>query len=507
MRSLLLVSALSLAACADNTPASGALSAPSGGDITRGVTQGGAQDIARFRAIVQQGQIPALSTLDATGFLAEHALDLPPATCGESVCLNPMLAVAPRFDGGNWTMGFVALSTRVDPAARPRRPLHLVALVEDTDAALGDGAVQAELTRLFRSLRADDRVSLVEVGARAAQGLRAATPSEASAWRPAAGTSARVALYEGLAAARALSGAVEGADARVLLITTGRNDAGAGDDARVIALGEAMAREGVAISVVGVGADFTERVPAALGSLGAGTYAYAQDRSDLGDVLQREGQTTLFPLATSFSMRLTPAPGYSVGRVYGARRAVIKDGYVLLESPALFVGAREGAQDVAGGRRGGGAGLFVELVANTSARVGREAPAFTAEATWRDADTGQMRSTRVEQRNGLEPGQNPPDSMWPEFSDEGRSKAFMALNMFLALRASVSFYDAGDCARAQGVIDMMDTSVELWRRRRPDPDIDADATLMLRLRENLRTQCRAVDPVQPRNFSGGCFYS
>jgi len=98
MRSLLLVSALSLAACADNTPASGALTAPSGGDITRGVTQGGAQDIARFRAIVQQGEIPSLSTLDATGFLAEHALDLPPATCGVGIWLgtNPFAKCAIR---------------------------------------------------------------------------------------------------------------------------------------------------------------------------------------------------------------------------------------------------------------------------------------------------------------------------------------------------------------------------------------------------------------------------
>jgi len=97
--------------------------------------------------------------------------------------------------------------------------------------------------------------------------------------------------------------------------------------------------------------------------------------------------------------------------------------------------------------------------------------------------------------------------MWPEFSDENRAKAFMALNMYLALRAAVVFYDSGDCARAQGVIDMMNTSVDLWRARRPDPDIEADAQLMDRLRTNLLGRCRSVEPVQPRNFSGGCFYS
>ena len=504
----LIACALLASACADSTAAGSLNGAPST-EVTRGVTQGGAQDIARFRAVVQQGAIPAPSTLSDTGFLAEHALDLPPATCGESVCLNPMLAVAPRFDGGNWTMAFVALSTRVDPAARPRRPLHLIAVLEDTSPVLGDAGVQAELSRLFGVLQPDDRVSLVEVGARAETRLRGVTPEVARGWRSGISVASGVALYEGLAAARSLAGAVDGADARVLLLTTGRNDAGVTDESRVVALGEALAREGVGISVVGLGADFSSRVPEALGSLGAGTYAYAEDRADLGDILQREAQTTLFPFASAFSLRLTPAPGYTVGRIYGARRAVLKDGYVLLEAPALFVGARAGAQDVAGGRRGGGAGLFVELLANSAlaSRVGRGASAFTAEASWIDVATGETRRTRVEQRNGLEPAQNPPDTMWPEFSDEARGKAFMALNVYLALRASVAFYDAGDCARAQGVLDMMDTSVELWRRRRPDPDIDADAALMSRLRENLRGVCRAVEPVQPRTFSGGCFYS
>ena len=43
---------------------------------SRGVTQGGAQDIGRFRAIVEDGEVPAPDTLDPVGFFAEHAVDL-----------------------------------------------------------------------------------------------------------------------------------------------------------------------------------------------------------------------------------------------------------------------------------------------------------------------------------------------------------------------------------------------------------------------------------------------
>lgn len=514
MRSALLaITTLLTVACASSDATLSEGGGGSNTEVTRGVTQGGAQDIARFRSIVQSGGIPAPETLDATGFLAEHAFDLPPATCGASVCVNPMLAVAPRFDGGNWTMGFVALSTAVDPSARARRPLHLVVVLEESDVILAAPGLREGVARLMRSLRPEDRVSLVSAGSTARVRYQGASPSEASFPSDTLGWRRDVALYEALATARTVATGLQGftGDTRVLLLTTGRANAGAaaGDAARIIALGEGMARAGVALSVVGMGESYDERVPMALGSIAAGTYAYAMNATDLGDILDNEARTSLFPLATDFVMTVTPARGYRVGRIYGARRAVVKDGNAVLESPALFIGSREGSRDVAGGRRGGGGGLFIELIADATMApsVGANANAFTVEATWRNADTGVGERTGTAQRNGLAPGQNPADSMWPEFSDENRGKAFMALNMYLALRASVTFYDAGDCARAQGVIDMMDTAVELWRRRRPDPDIDADAQLMERLRTNLLGQCRAVEPIQPRNFSGGCFYS
>src|SRR5690606_12731760 len=84
---------------------------------SKAVIQSGPQDIGEFRAIVEQGNIPALSVLDERGFFAEHKIDLPPADCGSSLCVHPMLAVAPRFDGGNWTMAFVGMNSSVDAAS------------------------------------------------------------------------------------------------------------------------------------------------------------------------------------------------------------------------------------------------------------------------------------------------------------------------------------------------------------------------------------------------------
>jgi Ca-activated chloride channel family protein len=503
-RILTLASVAMFAACADQS-GPGSLAAPPTLMGTRGVSQGGPQDIAQFRTIVAAGAVPSPSTLDATGFFAEHALDLPPATCGSAVCLNPMLAVAPRFNGGNWTMGFVALSTAVDPETLPRAPLHLVVAVTTSAAYSG---LNRGLASVFAGLRADDRVSLIVPGEYPRLAVHGARPDDPRLTVVAPGAALEGALYETLAEASHAIESIEGftGASRVILVTSGASSRFAADGARIVALGEAMVRRGVALSVIGAGRNYDATVPAALGSLGAGTYAYATSDTDMENILRAEGETRLTPLAVDFRLRVTAAPGYHIGRIYGVRRAKVDGGVAVLDAPALFIGSRMGARDVGGGRRGGGGGLFVELIADASVSVGRDMPAFRAEAVWRDPRDGAMAMSSTEARNALAPGQNP-DGMWPAFSDEGRAKAFMMLNMYLALNASVRFYDDGDCARAQGVIDMMDTSVEVWNRRLPDPDLEADAQLLQSLRNNLATRCRATTPVLPITYSLGCFYS
>lgn len=505
---LTLLTTMLLAACADSSATVDGANSPSL-DVSRGVTTGGAQDIARFRSIVAQGQVPAPTTLDETGFFAEHALDQPPATCGQTLCVNTLLAVAPRFDNSNWTMGYVTLSTAVDPATRDRPPLHMVVVIEDSDLVSGwETGIRDALRRMAANLRATDRVTVILAG-RTPRTVRRLVDAHDASWVDAISYSrGNAGLYDGLAAADdAIAAAGPSWSSHVLLLTTGRANAGITQPSRILALAEGIARGGTSISVVGFGDPYAPDVPTALGAMGAGGYAYAANATDLSNILDAEGQTTLYPLATSLALRVTPAPGYRIGRVYGARRLTLQGGAAVLDAPALFIGTRMGSRDVGGGRRGGGSGIFVELipVSSEATSIGPNAPAFHVEATWRSAE-GRMEQFSGDQANSLAPGRNP-DAMWPVFSDATQGKVFMMLNMFLALKASVGFYDVGDCARAKGVVDMMQTAADGWLRRYPDPDLSADQDLLERLRSNLDTQCHAAAPVQPRGwFEGGCFF-
>ena len=471
------------------------------------VSQGGAQDFAQFRSIVESGGVPSPDVLDEVGFFAEHAMDLPPAACGHDLCVHPMLAVAPRFDDGTWTMSFFAMNTSVDPDTLERPLLHLVVAIEQSSSVVGwSSYIATGLSKLAEGLQAEDRISLVSFGTTSETVLSGVAPDAAalSSGISTITTTSWTSPYEGLVGAQRAIDDIEAFDGahRILMITTGRADGGITDLDLIVGLGEAIAKQGVALGVVGVGQDYEATIPVALGSLGAGTYSYAPTYADLEEVLRIEGETTLFPLATDFSLTLTPSEGYKIGRIYGVKRAYGDADKAVLQLPALFIGQRKGSHDVGGGRRGGGGGLFIELLTDEGAlSIGPQKPALHVSASWTEA-AGDVNVSEA-LVNSLAPGQKPA-AMWPTFSQPDYGKAFMMLNMYLAFRSSVSFYDAGDCNRAIGVIDMMGPSVDGWQAEYDDPDIADDYKLMLMLRNNLMNKCVSAKPIKPVSAPLGC---
>jgi hypothetical protein len=83
----------------------------------------------------------------------------------------------------------------------------------------------------------------------------------------------------------------------------------------------------------------------------------------------------------------------------------------------------------------------------------------------------------------------------------------MMLNLFLVLRNATEFHAAGDCARAQGVIDMVVPTVYRFQSVYDDPDLWADLDLVSALRANLGRVCTTIAPIEPREvFYGSCMF-
>jgi len=464
--------------------------------------------VANFRAIVDAGLVPAPEVLEPVSFFAEHALELPPADCGDALCVHASLAVASRFAGGNWTMAFVGMNTALERSALAAAPVH-VALVIDETAPLWriGGAVRTALLALVAALRPIDRVTLVPVRRDSAEPVLVSAAPDAAELAAAiralytAPTDA-AANYEGLAiGADALDGSPPGTLRHLVFLTSGAADSGVTSHARIVALVEAMAQSGVSVSVLGAAldADYDARLPAALGALGAGRYVRARSLEALTAALQLEGERVVAPIATEVTLEFVPARGYRVGRAYGAPSALVDPTRVAIAAPLLFLGHGDDARGLGGI---GAAGLFVELIGDSAAVIDAGAPAYTASATWRTA-SGEPHSRTLVVVNSLAPGENPPDAV-ARFGDSSRGKPYVMLNLYLALHFVADFYARGDCPAALGLADQVMPGVERWQLGGARPDIAADLRLLSRLRENVARPCAGRAPVAPDDFAGGC---
>jgi Ca-activated chloride channel family protein len=404
-------------------------------------------------------------------------------------------------------MAFVALNTALDPQSLPRAPRHLILVIEDTQRTRPTISSLSTITdALEPALRADDRVSVIVAGEQASLLADSVPRAELGALAFSVAPGLKVDLYYALSTARELALATDDALVdRIVLFTSGVTDTGIHQPQPFVDLAQSLAESGVAISTIGMGADYRGEIPTLLADIGSGNYYFVQNTVDLGNAVVVETETAFVPLARNLELTVEAQAGYRIGRIHGARRAVVSETTAVLSTPTLYLGAREGASDLSSGRRGGGGGWFVELRADVLPGEGPAEPAdaFVLRANYDDAQAGGpiARSSKLVTPLGV--GQNP-DPTAPFFSDADRAKAFMMLNMYLALKAAVSLYEAGECSRALGVEQMMTQSYEYWAAVYADADIDADWLLLRRLTHVIDMNCD-LEPVKPVEIDAGCF--
>ena len=207
--------------------------------------------------------------------------------------------------------------------------------------------------------------------------------------------------------------------------------------------------------------------------------------------------TGLVPLARNLKLTLTAAPGYRIGPVYGAPDAQVEGRSAVLSSPVSYVGARtDGSSNMQPGRRGGGGGWFVQLLADDTATAVPYSPAdaFTLGIEYDDALSGERVTAAQQLQTPFGVGQNPPPQQ-PYFSDAERGKPFMMLNLYLALATTTRLANGNECGAARAIEPIMRADWQTFIQIHPDPDIDADFRLLSQLTANIEKTCR--EPIPP----------
>ncbi|HWO24753.1 MAG TPA: VWA domain-containing protein [Kofleriaceae bacterium] len=488
------------AACAGS--AGDSASPGAGDDGGGGVSFGGAQDIGEFRSILDRGEIPGPSTLDANGFFNEHFAPPPPATCGGKLCITSGLSVGRAWlDDSHQATLQVAISTNVDPSTYTRLPMRLVVVVDHSGSMAQDGRlekVKLGLGTLIDNLKDEDRLAIlsfddvVTVDAPFAQTLnRAALKTAVSQLQPRGGTN----IHDGLKAGLDLLGDAPPSDRqnRVIFLSDGLATVGNTSTPAIIEMATSKITRGIGLTTIGVGNDFDAPLMRGLAERGAGNFYYVEDAAAAGEVFHDELDYFMSPLALELELKVTAAEGWEMRGAVGSSlwQSVARSGSMSI--PAVFLASRTSqTPDPNGGRRGGGSMIFINLVA-TGASPGRVADLRLSYRL--PGSTERVTDTAVLDYSA-DPNATPDE---PHLSYAAMAERFAMYNMFLGLHAATQYAGAShDCAAA--ALSATRRAGKAWLvEHEADQDLAADLMLVEQFLANL-----AERGAQPDGSLAGC---
>jgi Ca-activated chloride channel family protein len=494
-----------LAACALGSDAGDAPPLPGGN-----VGFGGAQDLGVFRNILEDGEIPGPNTLDATGFFAEHFVSLPPADCGQSICLQSMLSVGQSWiDDGYQAVLAVALNTPEAPAAVDPKPLDLVVVVDTSGSMVEDdriGYVKQGLDLLIDQIGAEDRMALVTYSNEVAIGADFAPVGETgpvddttlAAWREDmhAKVDALVAdgatnLHGGLEAGFELALAAREIhperSQRVILLSDGQPTAGETGTGTIILMAEGYIENGIGLTTIGVGRDFNLELMSGLAERGAGNFYFLEDPQAIQEVFTEELAYFVEPLALSLTIEVRAVGGNTIEEVSGTRLWVAEGNVGSMHLPAVFRASRTGDEPgEGGGRRGGGGTLFLRMQPGAATIAG---PIAEVRMRYRAPDgpdgenTGEYIEQAIDVANPASPDITPEDAY---YSHTAMVKQYAMYNLYLGLRGASeqAAYSKYNCALER--LRDLDAHAETWNLEHQDDDIAADRELIALFMANLR---------------------
>lgn len=469
--SLLLSLGLALGGCG---------SSESGVDGTQGgsgLTPVGVQDYGLFKSILTAGQLPGPETLDQVGFFAEHKIGTPPTSCAGTVCTAAELgSMANMISGSGCTLIRLAFGTPLDPQSLPRPAVDVAVIAEDSIAG---SSLTEGLRTLINGLEDSDTISLLGDGQLLADhtsgAARAALAAKVGTFQFGSGS----ALYDQLRLAMdTLGPALAGRHRRVILLSSGLSvttDSLSRD--RAGRLGQSFAEGGGGISVIEMSSASNAAGGVFLKNLAdqsAAVFYHVSSPSELPDLFKREIEYSLIPVATQVKVQLRAGSSWQLREAFGIspRSVTLASQQGQIDIAALTVAWRKTASGSGADRRGGGGGLFVEVLPRLTADP-RERPSTVADLdvsyTLPGVPGRQAQTLKVVSQDG--PGELLPSG---RFASPAVEKGFVVLNLYVALRMAAQRTQVGDLSGAYGILANVDDKVRIWETSHPDPEIRDD---------------------------------
>jgi Ca-activated chloride channel homolog len=447
---------------------------------------GGEQDFAYFRAQLDRGIVPHPDVLQASGFFAEHHTPLPPADCGEALCLHPMLGVAPDLLGGSARHVLqIGMNTPIvlDPEDRPDLDITLSIDVSGSMSADNRiGYVRRGLDLMLDELFDDDRVAIIVYSSDARVLMPMTRVGDAReqihAHIESLHASGMTALYAGLELAyqQAQAHYDSEREARVVMLSDGEANVGPSSNEEIIAMSRGYNAEGIGLTTIGLGNSFNVELMRGLAEQGDGNYYYVGDAVDVQDVFTTEVHSFMVPVARDVLVEVDEGRTYRFERAWGTPRWESRDDGGELDLPAVFAAHRVSHDDTTegGGRRGGGSALLLELSPRAEpADDLDQAHVASIRFSYTDPELGERVEREIDVNLPHHPLEVPEEGTF----GPGRAvimKSFAMLHAYLALKQACELFHDG---RSEDALDLLATArhrLEPFEARLNDGEGDED---------------------------------
>ncbi|MBI4612245.1 MAG: VWA domain-containing protein [Planctomycetes bacterium] len=306
--------------------ASGYVAAPSPTGATAGATAGGEQNIGLARQTIASGSVPRPGSFSAEGLFSEHDIATEGRAADRVLSLRPGLALLRLPDSeAPSAIIQVGMASNVDLSTFRRRPQNLAVVVDRSGSMSGEKikAVRRALHRLVDQLGPEDSLALVLFDSSAEVVLESAPVEEKGTIEELVdeieadgSTDIEEGLRLGYEEVSRGAGRAGRAD-RVILFTDALPNTGRTDEESFLALARSGAKEGIGLTVFGVGLDLGWELARAISELEGGNYFYLEDADRIGTVFDRDLDLLVTPIAYRLRLAVEPAPGFRTAAVYG----------------------------------------------------------------------------------------------------------------------------------------------------------------------------------------------
>ncbi len=465
--------------------AGGAGGAGNGTDSGSNVNLSGSQDFGYFRRQLADGQVPRPGTFDAAGFFAEHHTALPPPTCGERICIQPMMGVMGNLtDGEPCTLLQLGLKTPLDGDPGERPPLTLSVVIDTSGSMASAGKidfVRNGLEQLIDSLHDTDQLSVIAFNndQETAFPMTPIITSRSDARDVVQGLVAAggTNLYAGLEAGYAsVSANYDSArQNRVILLSDGLPTVGTTNSDLIIEMSRAQNSDGIGLTTIGLGTDFNPELMKELALQADGNYYFLENAAAVEEVFQEEINYFTVPIAFDLSIGLTAGEDYTLGRAYGSPFWEGDSTGGKIEVPSAFIAHRE-SDDTTEGRRGGGSALLFELMPNASSGSQTSGDVATVDFSFREPGSNDIITDKVSVTYPMAPWDIPMAGYFDGDDPTVIQKSFVMLNIYVGIEeACTTFYEPdGDVPDAIRKLQRLRAAVVDYNDGANDFDGDSD---------------------------------